>query len=206
MNTAAVDDFNILHQEVCELFERWMLMNQLFSDEESIELLNESAPAAFGVIQFALVDLIIMGIARLTSDKDSRSLTVKHLLLSYEGTSTGVELSQIVEKLDDLTGTLTLTRNKRIAHHDTDVAKGSFVLPDITKKQIDDSMKLISDFMNVISFSRDRSEIAYNRIQSIGNGTSIIWALKRSSKLEDLQLRAWTEPHEVIMEELRKPH
>lgn len=206
-----LDDYEILKREVCELHERWNLLDDLFSAETTTDVLDQCAPAAFQAIFRAFVDLVIVGITRLATDNDSRTLTLANLERAYRGTELGDKLAEKLKSLREQVKPLKLHRDKRIAHHDADVAGSPSAgmhprqLPAVTKKEIEDALREARAFMNEISRERDGTVVYYERILSIGDGTQIVQFLRDGIRLHELRRRAWTgSSPEELADELRK--
>ena len=209
MSTSA-DEFTILDQEVCELHLRWNILDDLFSEEANVEVLDECAPTAFATIRDAFVDLVIVGITRLVADKDHRALTLKCLADEHQGTDLGKRLDEILTDLRRRVEPLKSHRDKRIAHHDADITGSPrvthpVVLPPVAKSEIEGTLEGIRDFMNEISRSRDGCENLYERIIGIGDGKDIVHCLKSALQLESLRERAWRgTPSDQLAAELRR--
>lgn len=203
--SAIANDFEILDQEVTELHVRWNLLNDLFADEDAVNILNECAPSAFDTIRTLLIDSIILGISRIAADRTRQSLTLMKLKPKHDGTELGDSLTEILNSLQPLTDPLIKHRNERIAHHNKGVARRTAVLPQITKECIDNALQLIRDFMNEISLSSDGAAICYELPITVGDGTDILHALRYAQRFDSLSERAWRgEAPETLVEELKK--
>jgi len=201
--------FEILRDELLLLNTRWNLVEDLFCEEATVELLNASAPDAFQTIFGAFVDLVVLGIARLVTDRDQRALTLRSLMHEYKSTPLEQTLAEI---LDDIQANIMkVHRDKRIAHHDADAAgsphSGSapYTLPPITRSQIEAALDGMRRFMNAISLSEEDSEFHYQRVLSNGDARQLAIVLKEGLRLRELREQIWMGASSAhVVEELRK--
>ncbi|MGB7295577.1 MAG: hypothetical protein WBC70_08295 [Candidatus Aminicenantales bacterium] len=191
--------FEKIEHQVFLLHDRWIIYRQLYgTSKERIELLNESAPNYFWIIQDVLWDEILLDICRLADpiqsgrDKKSKKNLCLEMLcqiikeLGREDLYSDIcnSLSRFREKCEGLKK----HRNKRIGHLDLRVFlnEKSKYLPGISRAMIEDVLKELRFFMNSINgFYRD-SETAYELCIMTGDGEFLINALKQALRYEEL--------------------
>ncbi len=67
MPTELAEVYDALKQDISLLHVKWEVFNQLYvTSEETVELLNESAPSFFRICQDMLIDDILLTTSRLT--------------------------------------------------------------------------------------------------------------------------------------------
>lgn len=146
-----------LFHDVCHLHRKWKLFCDLYAaGEKVIELLNESAPGFFRICQDSLRDDILLGICRLTDQKQTfgkDNLTLDSLVASID-TAEYSELRKTLERLfSDARLKSTFARdqrNKRIAHTDLFTKLEVSILSVSTKKHIEEALQSIRDVMNAV--------------------------------------------------------
>ena len=170
-------EFKGLHQQVCALHDQSRLLKDLFGNADDLKLLNQCAPSAFFTIQRSLLDGVILGIWRIIKDANTESLTLTALEKQSQG-ETRKDLSNILAILNVKTQALVRHRNKRIGHFDFKVAKGSKQLPPVFVDDIESSLALIRQFMNLFSASNGGGQIGYESGISMGDGKSLVRILR----------------------------
>lgn len=191
--------FEKIKYQVILLHSRWIIYRQLYgTSKERIELLNVSALEFFWIIQDVLWDEILLNICRLAdpiqSGRDKKSKKnlclemlcqiIKGLLQEDLYSDLCNSLSRFREKCD----ALKKYRNKRIAHLDLKafLNEKSKCLPGISRAMIEDVLKELRFFMNLIDGFYKDSETAYEHCIMTGDGEFLITALKQALRYEEL--------------------
>jgi hypothetical protein len=191
--------FEKIKYQVILLHDRWIIYRQLYgTSKERIELLNESAPEFFWIIQDVLWDEIPLNICRLAdpiqSGRDKKSK--KNLCLEILCQITKelrqedlyIDLCNSLSRFRENCETLKKHRNKRIAHLDLKafLNEKSKYLPGISRAMIEDALKELRFFMNLIDGFYEDSETAYDHCVMTGDGEFLITALKQALRYEEL--------------------
>ena len=174
-------EYKGLYQQVCTLHDQAQLLKDLFGNADDLAVLNRCAPGAFVTIRHSLLDGVILGIVRIINDKNRKSLTLTELRKTSHGKAEERELSELLKKLDLCVFTLCEHRNKRIGHYDKDVADGSRVLSPVFVEDIEISLSLIREFMNMFSASNGGPEIGFENGISLGDGKSLVRIVKHGA-------------------------
>ncbi len=194
MPEAINEVFENLRTELVWLHGRWIIFEQLYgTSTERVDLLNEIAATYFRITQDVLLDDIVIRIGRIT-DKPST------------GKSENLSLGQIIRRLDKerypelifrlevrlkdiqtMSDTIRKYRNKKLAHHDVDVALKVESLPVLTFGVIKDTLKSIRDFMNECELYFNGSEMAYEAFSMSADGQALINRLKKVIAYDELE-------------------
>lgn len=195
-------EFQRLHQQVCVLHQRSKLLKDVFSDPKTVDTLNQCAPNAFCVIKDAFVDLVILGIARIVTDRGGKKLTLGKLIHRQKGTAVEQRLEAILKKAVQVAKPLKDHRDNRIAHCNSDVAGGSEVLSSITVNEIETALELIRDFMNEFSRANGGGAIGYENIIANGDGKSLVHIVNDGMQLRNLRRlsASGSSPEQIIAE------
>jgi hypothetical protein len=187
------EKYMALFQEVSYLHETWGIFRQLYaSGDDTVDLLNDSAPGFFRLCQWLLADDIILSISRLndprrTLGKDN--LTLEQLVHSIDAgkhPALRKEMEKLYAEAKDKCKFAKDHRNKRIAHNDLHLKLQGKVrpLPSPTETNIEDALESIRNVMNAVSRYFHNSEIAtvnyYHLVTRLGDGTKIISRLREA--------------------------
>jgi hypothetical protein len=117
--------YSLLWQEVALLHRNWEQYVVLFGTKPSrIELLNESAPYFFRMLQDDLWDVTLLHIARLTDPPKTgkkENLTIQNFFELVEDETTKETLARLLAIADEKTEFCRDWRNRYIAHNDLDI-------------------------------------------------------------------------------------
>ena len=145
----------VLNKEAQYLFVMLKTLESFCGTSGKMKLVNSIAPEFFVVVQEALVDAVILSIARLT-DKQPRhgcSVTLELVVNAAFQPPSSVEESHVRKKLSDLKQLcqpLRERRNKGSAHNDKDYATGIKPLPAVSAQQFADAASLVQEIVNDI--------------------------------------------------------
>jgi hypothetical protein len=184
------DDVRPIYQNLCgdlvSLHSKWHLYLDLFSDAETIELLNDAGPATFQMIEESLRSDIIMSIGRLhdpaESGKDRENLSfavlVKHLPADQV-------LSQLLGDFKTSCKPIEKHRNKRVAHNDLSVAlqPHDSPLPGINRGIINAVLAAAVKLMEHVYHSYADGGLSFEPDQ-LGDGKSFVGVLRRFKDLD----------------------
>ena len=186
------DVFEELHQHICWLHANWLIFEQLFATgEERVELLNEFAPIFFRLCQDSFSDNVILSIARLTDPPKSAgkdTLSFEQLISKVDSAKYPDLRSTLSQQFADLKTSCQSIRNCRLAHNDLliSLSLAPNPLPDILKDEVDDVLRRIREFMNVVwAYFNPDSELGYDVIMS-NDGEAIVAALEKAKKYREI--------------------
>jgi hypothetical protein len=170
----------------------WTVYGQVFKSEANIDLLNRQVPSMAWLLQWMLIDTVILGICRLV--ERGKSVTLPALVSSLRVLATQDEYKGLVELLNGITTAvkpLKQHRNTRIAHNAQQLAqRPDDALPKLTRKQIQDTIDQIVGLMNRISELYLDHETYYIP-DMMGDGDGLIQCVRLAERLHQLQDDAW---------------
>jgi hypothetical protein len=165
----------------------WKIYLGLFAGEGKLAPLNETAPAAFAVIEFALRDSMLLALGRLNDPAVSRvggeerkNYSLDRLIEDLKGSWTADELREATElrrELKQETEVLQRYRNRWRAHKDGATASGAETLPTPTYKDVKRALEAVSGFVNHIH-KRFGGETDFSCKALFGDGEDVVAALK----------------------------
>ena len=148
-----------LYNEVAWLHQKWQEYRKLYgTSKERIELLSETAPSFFHVLQQVLWRDVLLHLARLTDPPKQRefeNLTLLRLPEAVEDAQLRSDVCNLVEDVKVKTNFARTWRNKRIAHSDLPLALNaeSEQLPGVSRANVEEALSSIRSVMN--SFSNE---------------------------------------------------
>lgn len=187
--------FDELKNELAWLHAKWNIYKQLFQKSpERIHLLNECASGFFYVIQDVLFHEIIVGICKLMDPANSnkyKNLSLNQLQLKLresESLDLMITLKNILDDLNSRLDSLSIWRNKKLAHLDltTNLEKKIKSLPSIKIQQIEAILLLLTEYMINIERTCFDSETAYHKFMLQGDTEALVIWLKNGQRYEEL--------------------
>jgi hypothetical protein len=181
------DVYEALKEDVSWLHAKWNVFKQLYAtSEETVELLNDSAPVFFRICQDVLADDILLTISRLndpyrTFGKDNLSM---ERLAAYVDGSKYPDLKAAIEILlveaQDKCGFARELRNRRIAHSDltTRLEAEANPLPVAHKQQINDALSALQAVLNKIEMYFEDNTVLYEQAIIAGGGETLVARLR----------------------------
>jgi hypothetical protein len=128
-----------LYKDVAVLADLWRQYQLLFTSADTVAFLNERAGWFFGTVQRALIQEIVLYIARLT-DPAGRNLSLSSLLRDrrvQENPKLRKRLQRLLNEVAEFAAPLRRHRNKFIAHRDHATAMGLDALPHVGWPEVD---------------------------------------------------------------------
>jgi len=191
-----IDVFEKLKIEVTWLHVRWKIYRQLFAHSgKRIDLLNECASTFFYVIQETLIDEVQVYICKLTDP----ACNGRYENLSFEQLQRRVEdqgerqlsadLRKLLDDLYDKSQDFRTWRNKRLTHLDLNTAMQSNTndLPVIYRQMIEDTLRLLRNYMNTIEVHYCHRETDYDNFHmSSSDGEALVFMLKFGIRYKEL--------------------
>jgi len=191
------DIFEGLWQEVVSLHAQWKLYLDLYGDPEKIDLLNETVPSVFQVIEESVRTNMIVSFGRLTDasstgKKSNLSLDRLVKLLSEQAICEGGFVRSAEKQLLDIKAQcepLTRHRNLRVAHKDLNTAINYHEnpLPGIGKLQVVQALKSIGDLMNSVQMYFEKCDTKYGCGIQRGTGKDLICLIEQALEYKGKQ-------------------
>jgi hypothetical protein len=157
-----------------------------------IDLLNESAPSFFWLLQRNLWDSVVLSIARLTGSP--RSMGQDNLALRRLPSAIGdVDLKR---KVDDFIrdaqpgwDAFTQWRHKHLAHRDLKLAigRGAEPLPPQTAADIEVALSAIRDVLNAIEGKYFDADVAYE-LPSRGDAEALLYLVRKGQEADNAEI------------------
>ena len=147
--------FMWLCRDVADLRTKWNFYLELFSSEESTELLTDIAPASFQMIEKSLRREMIVAICRLSDPIKSGEKSQEHnlsLKTLTERLDNQDQPIDILEEFRQACRPVRIIRNKRLGHNDLDtrIKPQENPLPGIGKTQIEQIIVLAEQILNYV--------------------------------------------------------
>lgn len=188
--------FDALSHELSWVHWRWNQYRILFGEKQSrIELLNESAPFFFRVIQNVLFEETLLGIARLIDPVDSGTgkynLTVQALPPLCE--SKIREIQRLVEEAANAGEFAKDWRNRHIAHRDLDLVlrKSAKMLEPATREKVEVSLSALRDVLNAVEHEYCKGKITGYYSSSPWDAEALLHVLRDGSLREKDRQECW---------------
>jgi hypothetical protein len=188
--------FHAISNELTWVHWRWNQYRILFGEKPShIELLNESAPFFFRVIQDALFEETLLGISRLIGPPQSvgkPNLTIRRLTPLCE--------PKIRDQIETLVGVAKDAgefandwRNRHIAHRDLDLALGrpAKMLETATREKVEASLSALRDVLNTIEHEYCKGTITLYYSPTPSDARSLLHVLRDGLLREKDRQECW---------------
>ncbi|MEP0547527.1 MAG: hypothetical protein ABJF88_11395 [Rhodothermales bacterium] len=155
-----------------------------------LDILNETAPQFFWIVQQLLWSEALLGICRLTAHPKSYNkpnLTVRRLAPLIESDELRVEVESKVETVVKDARFANDWRNRRIAHRDLALALGHPAEPlaTATKEAVDICFTGLANVLNAVQLHYTNGTTAYNCIISQGGAHAILYYLRDGLRREE---------------------
>lgn len=147
--------FDKIRYEVILLHFKWSEFEELYSQEDRVELMNKIAPNFYFYLQNLLLDDVILGITRLTepkTDKQGNTRLTLWTLVNFTNPPLKGELSKLLKKIKEEASFSYDRRNRKIAHFDQDLALNEHAEPleIASRDRINGVMDSIAELMNLV--------------------------------------------------------
>jgi hypothetical protein len=148
--------FEFIEKETIWLHEQWAIFGQLFFKSSArIDLLNKCAPSFFAFVGEIIVNDMQLTLCKLTDpvrtgNFDNASL--KQLQERMEACEPKLpeDFGKLLQQLNVKCEPLRKWRNKLGSHFDLATATQKAPFPDTIKRDIEESLKILRDYMNMI--------------------------------------------------------
>lgn len=191
--------YSELWQEIAWLHRKWSEYACLFGASESVvELLNKAAPVSARTIQDALIEDVMLHVARLMDSPQSMNkpnLCLRRLPELVDHTDTRAMVEAHIQTAIQRTAFCKDWRNRRIAHRDLEIAlgKGAVPLMTATRLGIDEALKSVVQVLDPIAAHYLKMDGAFFHAgPELGGAQQLIYVLGEGLKaIEARRHRAW---------------
>ncbi len=182
--------YDALYNEVVWAHLRWAQYQLLYgTSQEHIDRLNRAAPLFFWIVQEMGFDQALLDISRLTDPPTMgghQNLSILALPGAVADPELRIDLTVLVEVARTKSKIPREWRNRRIAHHDLDLAlRRATPLPGTSRKAIDEALDAIGAVLNAISVRYFRSETVFKPLGQQGDATQLLYLLRDGIAAED---------------------
>jgi hypothetical protein len=184
--------YNALTNEVAWVHAKWTQYQQLYTrSPERITLLNEVAGHFFGIMQDALLEDVILHLARLTDPPQSMgkdNLTLRRLPAFIANAQLTAEVTELVEAARAACESARAWRNRRLAHRDLGLALATATepLPGISYATIKAALAAMAAVLNCLEGHYWNSEVAYEHFFTEGGeADAMVYYLSEGVRAEE---------------------
>ncbi|WP_256660359.1 MULTISPECIES: AbiU2 domain-containing protein [unclassified Pseudomonas] len=183
-----------LNDQLVEVLILWEQFEQLFGvNEETVQVLNSSAPSFFGIVQVQFLDAVMLGVSRLTDspeNKSQKNLSIRAIPPLVSDLNVRRQVNDALKDALDATKFARDHRNKRIAHSDLlHVQRGSAKpLPPASRTKIKAALDSICAVLETLNGHYRQSEFAYDTLIYGGGAERVVALLRDGLKHQDSEL------------------
>ena len=183
--------FAALWQEVVSLHMKWEEYVALFgTNPERVETLNRTAPRYFRMLQDVLFEETLLHIARLTDVSriaGRENLTIQRLPNMVQDEETKKAVKEAVEAALEASAFARDWRNRRIAHHDLDLAikEPAKPLAEASRRQVNETLVAIAKVLNVIDARFSGSGTYFKVGYGPGGAASLLYVIESGLKANE---------------------
>ena len=198
--------FDRVSDNVCDLHFEWQEYQHLFGQQETIDFLNKASAPWSRMLHGLFVHSTMLGIARLCDPQSQgkfENLSLERAINTLPDHALSDQLEKRLDSIRTKAEAVIHWRMKRIAHSDLDHSVGAKKLPTIEKKQIEEVLTEIRDFMKSIWQHYLNMDFFYEEIVSPPTGDWIVFSLGQAQRLRDLEekcVRCEITPEELFNE------
>lgn len=181
--------FHELSYEVSLLYSKWLEYVELFGTISSrIDILNESAPLFFMIVQESLWESILLDISCLTDSPKSAgksNLSIRRLPLLVEPEIENLITDQITHAIEK-SEFCRDWRNRQIAHRDLNLALNEQVEPlkVASRKKVRLALERIAKVLNTVSEHYMKTTIGFDYMSDPRGAKSLLYILDNGIKAE----------------------
>jgi AbiU2 len=188
--------YDQVHQQVARLHAYWKILDQLYATAQRRQLLDNMAPAFFGIVEESLTESVFMILSRLTDPAETRR---------GRNTDQNLSLARLVESVQDADSEFNQAidttlrgiqqhcrvfrdwRNRVIAHADQPTAFQIRPLPTILQEEVEQALLLIRRLMHQIEHHRQKGDVRYEDVILHGDGDTIVFFLQQAEEYDNEQ-------------------
>lgn len=202
--------FHALYVELTWTHWRWRQFRTLFGDKSSrVDLLNQSAPLFFRIVQDVLFEDTLLSISRLAGAARSLgkpNLSIERLPRLMKDTQLEAAIAEHVAYAQIDAAFAKDWRNRRIAHRDLRLVLGGAEKPlsSASREQVDGSLASLRDTLNAVQEAYDDSSTAYDFQPGAGDAESLLYVLRDGMRFDADRRERW-ERGEVHPDDITPP-
>jgi hypothetical protein len=187
-------DFESLWQEVVLLHANWRLYMDLFAAPDDLRVINDTTPGAFGLIEVALRQAMVMAFGRLldpsNSGKDRDNLSLHRLVEGLEQFSPELhaDLEGRLQEIHNIADpAMKAIRDKTVAHMDRATAHGTRPepIPAVSRPLVEKSLEMTRVLMNYIQLHFTHGVSDYTNPIQVGTGKDLLENLRLALKYRE---------------------
>jgi hypothetical protein len=162
-----------LREELLGLQYRYFLLNQLYADQDTYDLLLKVSRKIFYTHKADLLDLITIIIGRLCDSRDSQHYEHNDLnasldqLIYYAGPTTQRKLNRIRVKIINKSKRIRNWRNKWSGHRDAEIVQKIIPYPSMSVPEINEVITLIGNFLNEFEEEYSDKKVEYCNVDVV---------------------------------------
>lgn len=197
-DTDAQELYKEIWQDVVWLRAKWDLFCQVYAaDQETIDLLNESASTFFVIAQNAILNDILMGIGRIVDPSETgknKNLSLTRLVdcLSNVDPTFMDQIQRAYQEVELHTREIKEVRNKALAHNDLRSRLGTAVPPlsTVSRRHIDDILMAVQSLMKLVEEHLNLVPTDFSLVSLPSDGRTLVHRL-REAQAHRRSLRPW---------------
>lgn len=187
--------YSVLATELTWQFLRWGQFEQLFGDKPArVDLLNESAPLFFHVVQDVLWHDTVLGITRLVGPATTgvgrntkQNLSIRQLPAFISDEILRVELEALIQDSVQRAQFAFDWRNRFIAHRDLEIALSRHARPlaSSTRLAVNNALDSIADVLNRVDVHYFDATRGYRHTFAYTGAESLLCVIRDGLKMEE---------------------
>jgi hypothetical protein len=191
------DAFEGVWQDVASIHFKWNLYLDLFGKPENIEVLNQTTPTVFHLIEESLRADMTMAFGRLLDPAEqgsNKNLSLQHLVQELRPHVDEAHFSKLEKQVQEIkaqcSGILKL-RMKKYGHNDlrTALQYHENPLPSVKRSTVEKALALIGGFMNGLQQHFKEGTTVFTKGITRGTGEQLIGLLKRFLQYREQEKR-----------------
>lgn len=186
---------SLLSNHILELHVLWEQYRQLYTDADTIDVLNRTAGMFFKIVQDELWDSILLAVCRLVDrpiTAGQANLTLRSLSSLIEDANLKQEVDKACKEAVEIAEAAQTHRHKRIAHISYDHALDHtlFDAVGISQKKMEEMITALRTVIKLVDSYYNDTDVLYDRPVVITGAGKLIAALRRLERLETKALAA----------------
>jgi AbiU2 len=188
--------FHALWQEIARLHTTWSQYVELYGTKaERVDILNDTAPLFFRVIQDSLWEQTLLHIARLTDPPSSAgkpNLTIRRLADLIDDQLVANEVRRLVERAWQSCEFCRDWRNRRIAHSELalSVEVGIRPLKPASRDGVNRALQSLTDVLNAVTNHYTQSTTFFEGVNS-GSAVNLLYVIHEGLKGREQRRARW---------------
>lgn len=184
----------ILSNHIKELHVVWEQYRQLYTDPDTIDVLNRTAGLFFKIVQNELWDSILLAVCRLvdrTTSAGQTNLTLRSLSGLIEDEVLKLQVEEACQKAILIADFAKTHRHKRLAHlsYDHAVDHTLFDAVGISPLKMDEMITALREVIKIIHAHYDDMDVLYDKPVVVTGAGKLVAALKRLERLQDRAIK-----------------